>query len=107
MCVLLDSNWEDKRFWTKWLQKFHEINLLLISLCMQFYFIGVISSIQILPYFQGIYYFCVLWFCHECCSQDNSIYPVFSAFTSRPVRLLASKKAYVFFFIVFMFVSVK
>jgi len=38
----LDNIWEDKRFWTKWIKTFPELNLLLISSWTQFWFVRVV-----------------------------------------------------------------
>jgi hypothetical protein len=34
--MVLDSRWDDRRFWTEWLQALPEFNLLMISSWMQF-----------------------------------------------------------------------
>jgi hypothetical protein len=40
--------WEDKRFWTKWIKAFPELNLLLISSWTQFWFVRVVHRFSVI-----------------------------------------------------------
>ena len=42
--IFLDSKWKDKKFCTEYQQAFTDFNLLLISSCMEFWFINVVPK---------------------------------------------------------------
>ena len=90
---------KDKRFCMKWQQSFPYFNLLLISFWKEFSFLRVFPkylNCSILS--EDLLSIRMLWFCPPLWSRDRTIYLVFSAFISRPVSLLATTKASVFFF---------
>ena len=97
MC--LDNKLEDRKFWSKGYQAFPKFKLALILFSM--------NKILICWNFSQIcelcctseaftIYFVLLRFL-ALCPRDINIYLVLSAFTSRPVFLLATNKASVYF----------
>jgi hypothetical protein len=93
--IFFDSRLEDKRLCTEWQQTFPDFSLLLISSCMGFWYVRVISkhtnystlSKTLLP----LLTLCV---CPALQLRYMLMYLVFSAFASRPISLPATNKAY-------------
>ena len=46
--TFFDNIWEDKRFWTKWIKAFPELNLLLVSSWTQFWFVKVVHRYSVI-----------------------------------------------------------
>jgi hypothetical protein len=70
---------------------------------MQFWFVTVPKYSYFASSLKDLVAISKFWFCPELWWWDTTIYLVFSVFNSRQTSLLASNRASVFFFIVFMF----
>ena len=105
--IFLVGNMEDKVYCTEWQPAFLDLNFLLISSWMEYWFVRVVTK-----YLNGctltkdILSVFILWFCPAFWYRDVTMCLVLSAFTSRPVSLLATTKASVFFFICVCFCPV-
>ena len=95
----LDSNLEDKRFYTEWQQAFPDFNLLLISSTIEFWFVPKYSKSSTLS--KVLLSILTLWIRPAFWSRDMTMYLVISAFTSSPISLVAATKDSAFSFRVY------
>jgi hypothetical protein len=83
---------------------FPEFSLLLISSCMQFWFVSVVPRyLNFATLSKDLFAIFMLCLCPAFWHLDINIYLVFSEFTSKPTSLLASNRASVFFCVVSVF----
>jgi hypothetical protein len=98
-----DNRRKDRRLWTEWQQALPELNPLLISSWIKFWFVTVVRkyfncdtfSNELFAVFMYQIWPAFWW-------RDSNIFLVFTAFSSRPSSLLATIKVSVFFFILSM-----
>jgi hypothetical protein len=74
---------------------FPKFNLLLISSYMQCWFTVIPKYLN----FHFAKFVLMVLFCPTFCSEDMNMYLLYLAFTARPVSLLATNEASVFFFV--------
>jgi len=89
----LDSNLEDQRFCTEWQQALPDLNLLLISSAIEFWFIKVVPKyLNSSTLSKVLLSILTLWIRHAFWSRDMTMYLVLSALTSSPIFLVAATK---------------
>ena len=91
ICTYLNTRHEGHSLRTEWQQACLEFRLLLVSLSLQFWFVSVAPKRSSLATFSRVLAVFVIVF-PAFCGQDMNSSIVFSAFNSRPVSLLATKK---------------
>ena len=96
--IFLDRKPKDKRFYSAWLQAFREFSLLLICPWMQFRLFMLFPNIWTVELYL---YLCCHFVLYASLQTWTHTY-VFSAFTSKPISLLAITEDYVFFCIIYM-----
>ena len=90
----LDSNLEDKRFCSEWWQAFPDLNLLLISSTIEFWFVKVVPKyLNSSTLSKVLLSILALWIRPAFWSRDTTMFLVLSALTSSPISLVAATKA--------------